>query len=143
MTDKNKELGREKLIDKLDKLEKLRFVGDELDHFEHAHHKELTFKQSKTLNIIYKKIWEYAHQIGELHKLIAQSGEKPEESTLQEVKSFDEEWTAKDWVQWAYKLGLHLDRWIWWSGVDNRKRIEEAIMEWKELKGQSLGGKNE
>ena len=44
-------------------------------------------------------------------------------------KDFGEDWTVDDWVNWAYKLGLHLDRWISWSRVDNRQRIEQAILE--------------
>jgi len=75
MTDK---LGREELLNELDQLEKLRFVGDKLSQFEHIHTKELTFKQSKTLNIIYKEIWEYAHRIGELRKQIVALIKKPE-----------------------------------------------------------------
>lgn len=45
-------------------------------------------------------------------------------------KEFNSSWTTEDWVHWVYKLGLHLDRWIPWAGVDNRQRIEEAIMEY-------------
>jgi len=45
-------------------------------------------------------------------------------------KNFSDKWTEEDWVNWAYKLGLRLDPWIPWCGVDNRKRIEKAIMEY-------------
>ena len=51
-------------------------------------------------------------------------------------KSFGEDWTADDWIQWAYKLGLRLDRWICWAGIDNRHRIELAIMEYVNLKSK-------
>ena len=44
-------------------------------------------------------------------------------------KDFNDNWTAEDWISWAYKLGLRLDQWIPWTRIDNRERIEEAIME--------------
>ena len=49
-------------------------------------------------------------------------------------KDFGEDWTGDDWIQWAYKLGLHLDRWISWAGVDNRHRIELAVLDFVESK---------
>jgi len=51
-------------------------------------------------------------------------------------KDFGDEWTGQDWIEWAYKLGLRLDRWIPWAGIDNRKRIEQAIMEYVILKSK-------
>lgn len=42
------------------RFDRIRFIGDRLDHFEHRYHNQLDFKQSRTLNIIYKEIWEYA-----------------------------------------------------------------------------------
>ena len=64
----------DKLIKELEDLEKLRFVGDKLDQFEHLYHNQLDFKQSKTLNIIYKEIWEYASRISKLRKSIEETG---------------------------------------------------------------------
>lgn len=52
------------------------------------------------------------------------------------VTAFDElkKYVEDDYIHWAYKVGLKLDEHISWSGVDNRKRIEQVIDEWLELK---------
>lgn len=44
---------------------------------------------------------------------------------------YDKKWTSEEWEAWAYHVGLKLD---WFSspfGVDNRKRIEDAIIAFK------------
>ena len=48
-------------------------------------------------------------------------------SILPKVKDFTNDWSADDWVHWAYMLGLKLDDYVPWAGVDNRWRIELAI----------------
>lgn len=53
-------------------------------------------------------------------------------------KKFGDNWTVEDWIQWAYKLGFHLDRWMPWSGVDNRHRIEVAIFEFVKMKSRQI-----
>jgi hypothetical protein len=39
-----------------------------------------------------------------------------------------------EWVQWSYHLGLGLDPFIPWNGVDNRLRIEMAVKEFVQIK---------
>lgn len=48
-----------------------------------------------------------------------------------EIPSFDKEWTVKDWEMWSYWLGLKLDWHTEPLGVDNRERLEKAIIQFR------------
>lgn len=43
----------------------------------------------------------------------------------------DQPWTADDWTNWAYHLGLKLDWHTRPFGMDNRERIEKAIEQFR------------
>jgi hypothetical protein len=60
-----------------------------------------------------------------LVEFVSGEGIVPEEKNINEYG----EWTAHEWVEWAFKLGLKLDNKIPFLGVDNRKRIEQAVIE--------------
>lgn len=45
-----------------------------------------------------------------------------------------ESWSVKDWSEWAYHLGIKLDRWIPLYGMDNAQRIAAAIGEFVRIK---------
>jgi len=104
----NEKLSKDDLISKLEELEKLRFVGDKLSLFEHNHHKALSFKQSKTLNIIYKEIWEYSHQIGKLRQRMEAQAE-PNEAELEEFVEKE----AKVWGHFSPRQKEVVKDFIW------------------------------
>jgi|GEM_PF-2138571 len=119
----NEKLSKDRLIGKLEELEKLRFVGDKLSLFEHNHHKALSFKQSKTLNIIYKEIWEYSHQIGELRQLIEAQAE-PSEAEVGEFIGEQAHLFKRQWPDRFYGDGS-IDFYVF----DNLKKVLKAYDE--------------
>lgn len=58
----------------------------------------------------------------------------PSQDSAAAEKEFSDPGEAESPSQWAYRLGLKLDRWIPWNGVDNFQRIENAVLQFVEMK---------